>query len=357
MLGRYDARHGRPGGVTRSRRSRSLGSSTAVDDAAPDLEEDTCASALGTDPVRRAVHLGRGVWQRGRVRPVGAAVGRTAAAASEAPPSEAPRRPRRRPRLTCADLKIGVVTDVGTVNDKNFNQFSLRRRGGGRPPSARPSPLRSSSRPPRPTTPLTSQAFIDQGFNVIVAVGLQPDRRDGRRWPRPTRTSGSSASTTSPASTPRVISTDLATAGRHRHADAEVHRDQLRRGPGRLPGRHRRGSVSKSDIIGAVGGVARAARASLHPGLHRRRPVGQAGHQDQVCVARTPTSSRLRRPGRRATPSASSSSQNAGIDVVFQVAGLTGNGVIDAACAAGINAIGVDVDQYQSYAGLAAVHP
>ena len=42
--------------------------------------------------------------------------------------------------------------------------------------------------------------------------------------------------------------------------------------------------------------------------------------------------------------------QNPGIDVVFQVAGLTGNGVIDAACAAGINAIGVDVDQYNSYA-------
>ena len=40
--------------------------------------------------------------------------------------------------------------------------------------------------------------------------------------------------------------------------------------------------------------------------------------------------------------------QNPGIDVLFQVAGLTGNGVIDAACDAGINAIGVDVDQYQS---------
>ena len=41
--------------------------------------------------------------------------------------------------------------------------------------------------------------------------------------------------------------------------------------------------------------------------------------------------------------------QNAGIDVLFQVAGLTGNGVIDAACEAGISAIGVDVDQHESY--------
>jgi basic membrane protein A len=41
--------------------------------------------------------------------------------------------------------------------------------------------------------------------------------------------------------------------------------------------------------------------------------------------------------------------QNPGIDVLFQVAGLTGNGIIDAACAANINAVGVDVDQHQSY--------
>jgi basic membrane protein A and related proteins len=36
-------------------------------------------------------------------------------------------------------------------------------------------------------------------------------------------------------------------------------------------------------------------------------------------------------------------------DVLFQVAGKTGNGVLDAACAANVFAIGVDVDQYLSY--------
>ncbi len=41
--------------------------------------------------------------------------------------------------------------------------------------------------------------------------------------------------------------------------------------------------------------------------------------------------------------------QNKGLDVLFQVAGLTGNGLVDAACAAKINAIGVDVDQHESY--------
>ena len=46
--------------------------------------------------------------------------------------------------------------------------------------------------------------------------------------------------------------------------------------------------------------------------------------------------------------------QNTGIDVLFQVAGLTGNGIIDSACAASINAIGVDVDQHESYPASAA---
>ena len=36
-------------------------------------------------------------------------------------------------------------------------------------------------------------------------------------------------------------------------------------------------------------------------------------------------------------------------DVIFQVAGATGNGILDAACAAKIYGIGVDVDQFLSY--------
>jgi basic membrane protein A and related proteins len=42
--------------------------------------------------------------------------------------------------------------------------------------------------------------------------------------------------------------------------------------------------------------------------------------------------------------------QHPSVDVLFQVAGLTGNGVLDAACAANISGIGVDVDQHLSYA-------
>jgi len=41
-------------------------------------------------------------------------------------------------------------------------------------------------------------------------------------------------------------------------------------------------------------------------------------------------------------------------DVLFQVAGKTGNGVLDAACEAGILGVGVDVDQFLSYPNAAA---
>jgi basic membrane protein A len=41
------------------------------------------------------------------------------------------------------------------------------------------------------------------------------------------------------------------------------------------------------------------------------------------------------------------------VDVLFQVAGKTGNGVLDAACDAGILGIGVDVDQALSYSNAA----
>ena len=40
---------------------------------------------------------------------------------------------------------------------------------------------------------------------------------------------------------------------------------------------------------------------------------------------------------------------NPKVDVLFQVAGLTGNGILDAACAPDIDGIGVDVDQFLSY--------
>ena len=57
-------------------------------------------------------------------RRLGRPLGRAAAAAPSAAPSASAeaRRHRRRRRPAQAKLKVGLVTDVGRINDKGFNQ-------------------------------------------------------------------------------------------------------------------------------------------------------------------------------------------------------------------------------------------
>jgi basic membrane protein A len=64
-------------------------------------------------------------------------------------------------------------------------------------------------------------------------------------------------------------------------------------------------------------------------------------------VTKSPILKPFGRPGVFLSPEPSAS--NPTLDVLFAVGGLTGNGVLDAACDKGIWAIGVDVDQYVAY--------
>ena len=163
---------------------------------------------------------------------------------------------RRRPQPT-SDLKIGVVTDVGTVNDKNFNQFSYAGAVNGAVSIGAKTPSVVVPKAPSDYEP-DLQAYVDQGFNIIVAVGLQPVNRRPRSWPRPTRTSGSSASTTTRASTRRAtIDADFKDCSGvladliPNYIALNYEEDQA----GYLAGIVA-ASASKSGIIGAVGGVA-----------------------------------------------------------------------------------------------------
>ena len=88
----------------------------------------------------------------------------------------------------------------------------------------------------------------------------------------------------------------------------------------------------------------------LHPGLRARRQVRQPEHHREVRVRHARLLERRRSATRSAARAfAQNFIQTVKPDVLFQVAGATGNGVLDAACAAGIYAVGVDVDQYLSY--------
>ena len=68
-------------------------------------------------------------------------------------------------------IKIGVVTDVGTVNDKNFNEYSYKGAvagaadiGAAKPPVIVPKDPSEYAK--------DIQAFVDQGYDIIVTAGF-----------------------------------------------------------------------------------------------------------------------------------------------------------------------------------------
>jgi basic membrane protein A len=116
-------------------------------------------------------------------------------------------------------------------------------------------------------------------------------------------------------------------------------------------------SASKSRIIGAIGGV-----STCRPCVrYLQGYVLGAKSVDPTITVKTafvsPTDPTLGFADHAAGKAFAGKflKENEGLDVLFQVAStagagsLTGEGIIDAACAAGIDAIGVDVDQHESY--------
>src|SRR5262245_6325318 len=69
------------------------------------------------------------------------------------------------------DLKIGVVTDIGTLNDKNFNEYSFK--------GAEDGAKAIDAGEPQSIVPTAAadygpsiQSFVDQKYNVVVTVGF-----------------------------------------------------------------------------------------------------------------------------------------------------------------------------------------
>ena len=92
----------------------------------------------------------------------------------------------------------------------------------------------------------------------------------------------------------------------------------------------------------------------LHPGLRARRQVGQPDIKVvSAYVTNDFSAAAFHDQAGGKTFAEQFLAQNKDVDVLFQVAGLTGNGVLEAACAANINGIGVDVDQFLSYPNAA----
>jgi basic membrane protein A len=265
-------------------------------------------------------------------------------------PSEAPSEaPSAAPG---ADLKIGVVTDVGTVNDKNFNEFTYvgAQQGAAAVGAAEPPVVVPTS--DADYGPLI-QAFVDQEFDVIVATGFNLEgvtaaaaKANPDIWFIGVDHAPCINATGDVDPTFADCSGDIATL-LPKYIAVNYAEDQA----GYLAGIVAASAVPAPDIIGAIGGVSLCGPCIRYIQGYE---LGAKSVSPDIKVKAAWVSDSDFRLG-FADQAAGKTfgqqfiQQNTGIDVLFQVAGLTGNGVLDAACEANINAVGVDVDQHESY--------
>jgi basic membrane protein A and related proteins len=246
-------------------------------------------------------------------------------------------------------LKIGVVTDVGTVDDKNFNQFSYEgaQKGAADIGAAAPQvvvPNDASQYAPN------IKSFVDQGFNVIVTVGfnltndtIKAAKANPNVWFIGVDQAPLCITETGDPDTKFACKGDP-TKLLPKFVAIRYAEDQA----GFLAGIVAAGA-SKSGKIGAIGGI------NLVPAVVRyiqgyqlgAKSVNPSIEVDTAYVSTSDFGKAFNDPATGKTFATQFISQK-GVDVLFQVAGKTGNGVLQAACAANIVGIGVDVDQFQS---------
>ncbi len=243
---------------------------------------------------------------------------------------------------------IAVVTDVGTIDDKNFNQYSYEGAklgasliGAPEPPYVVPADANEYAS--------DIQGFLDNHANLIVTVGFNlnndtliaakanPDVKfigvdqnaciDANGDPDTTFTCAGDASTLLP-----------------NFVGLQYQEDQA----GYLAGIVA-GSLTQNKTVAAIGGI------NTVPAVVRYIQGYELGAKsvDKKIDVKTGYVSAsdfgiaFNNPGEGKTY-ADQFIQTNHPDVVFQVAGKTGNGILESACTNGLLGIGVDVDQWLS---------
>ncbi|HKI54658.1 MAG TPA: BMP family ABC transporter substrate-binding protein [Anaerolineales bacterium] len=263
-----------------------------------------------------------------------AACGGAAPAATEAPAQE--------------PLKVGVVTDVGQLEDKSFNQASYE--GAKAAAEAVGGTFDVIVTQNISDYKQNIQTFVDQGFDVIVTVGFligtdttnaakeNPDVKfigvdqgicvDETGAPDATFTCAGDAATLLPNYQGIVFAEEQA---------------------GYLAG-VLAASISESGVIGAVGGTNVPAVVAYNAGYVEG---AKSVNPDIVTLYQETDPDPAKGFNDPATGKAIAQQFiGQGADVLFQIAGLTGQGVLEAACDAGIYGIGVDVDQVETLPNL-----
>ncbi|MEO8251375.1 MAG: BMP family ABC transporter substrate-binding protein [Chloroflexota bacterium] len=257
-----------------------------------------------------------------------------------------------------SDLKIGVVSDAAGINDKGFNEYSYKgaQQGAAKIGAAAPKVI-----VPKDQTEYSSaiQSLVDEGTNIIVTVGFNlgaatigaakanPDvwfvGVDQQVGPGKDFCVDEQGNLDS-----KYACKGDATKLLPKYIQLVFKEDQA----GYLAGMVA-ASVSKSGVIGAVGGLTTCGPCVRY--IQGYELGAKSVKADAVVkgvyvtTSFDPVKSFGDQPGGKLFAQNLLAS-NPTMDVLFAVGGLTGNGVLDAACDKGLWAIGVDVDQFLSYA-------
>jgi basic membrane protein A len=228
-------------------------------------------------------------------------------------------------------IKIGVATDVGKVDDKNFNEYTY----AGATNAAKDlgivgdvpfvTPKASSDRIPN------VQKFVDEGFNIVVTAGFANGTATG------------CVAKLNPDvwfigvdQGPPAPGTELPN-----YIQLSYQEDQA----GYLAGMVA-ASVSKKNSIGAIGGITLCGPCIRY--IQGYELGAKSINKDIKVSSQYITESDFVKAFDDPVGGKAFGAQlitQTGSDVLFQVAGKTGNGILEAACEANIYGVGVDVDQ------------
>jgi basic membrane protein A and related proteins len=245
-------------------------------------------------------------------------------------------------------LKVGVVTDVGQLEDKSFNQASYE--GAQAAAEGLGGQFDVIVTQNISDYKQNIQTFVDQGFNVIVTVGFligtdttiaakeNPDVTfigvdqgicvDETGAPDPTFGCAGDAAALLPNYQGIVFAEEQA---------------------GYLAGIVA-ASISETGTIGAVGGTNVPAVVAYNAGYVAG---AQSVNPDIVTLYQETNPDPAKGFNDPATGKAIAQQFiGQGADVLFQIAGLTGQGVLEAVCDADLYGIGVDVDQVETLPNL-----
>jgi basic membrane protein A len=231
---------------------------------------------------------------------------------------------------SAAPLKIGMVTDIGQLEDKSFNEYSWKGVQDGAAAVGAPAPqviVTADTADYKKNI----NSLVDDGYNVIVTVGflIGTDTR--------------AAAIVHPEIQFFGVDQFVAAPNPPNYQGILFAEAQ----PGYLAGIVA-ASVSKSGVIGAVGGRSDVPPVFSYINGYRN---GAASVNPKIKVLVNYTED-FNAPDKGQASAKAMIGQKA--DVIFQVAGLTGAGALRAACAAKIWGIGVDVDQAKSLPDAAA---